>query len=118
MPLNISVEQSGETFVNENANDVFELICNTNIMKSIEHQIIWVKNDREIFLDEKIYVSNALSNSSYANSVLVFKDVKQKNANIYNGNYQCKLHIRYPDVGQGSFYMSEGKYVNLNFYGN
>ena len=111
------MEQKGETNRNENSNDEFQLICHTNINKSIEHQILWMKNDREIFLDEKSFTTRIMPNSTYANSVLVFKSVKQANTNNLNGKYQCKLHIRYPDVGQGGFYVSEVKEVAFSFFG-
>lgn len=116
LPLKLSVEQMGNTFVNGNLNATFQLTCNTNIMKSVEHQIVWLRNDREILVDDK-YATQILSNTSYANSVLIFKSLNNANTIAsYNGVYQCKLHIRYPDVGQGGYYLSEVKKVNFDFY--
>lgn len=125
LPLNISVEQRGNTVLDAsnstltNANS-FKLVCNTNILKTIEYQIIWLRDDREILLDERfsLYSTSTLNDTSYANSVLIFKSAVNRTLSTnYNGAYQCKLHIRYPDAGQGTFYMSELKKVKFDFYG-
>jgi hypothetical protein len=126
LPLNISVEQRGNTLLDASNStltntNAFKLVCNTNILKTIEHQIIWLRDDREILLDERLslFSTSTLNDTSYANSVLIFKSAVNRNLSTnYNGAYQCKLHIRYPDAGQGTFYMSELKKIKFDFYGN
>ena len=128
LPLNLTLEQRGDTFIDAsqinstlNKNNAFKLVCNTNILKTIEHQIIWLRDDREILLDERfsLFSTSVVNETSYANSVLLFKSVSNRNLITgYNGAYQCKLHIRYPDAGQGTFYLSEARKVKFDFYGN
>ena len=124
MPLKLSIEQRGDTFLtlsDTSSSKDFKLVCNTNILKTIEHQITWLKDDREVVLDERIsfYATSILNDTSHANSVLVFKSIANRNlTSYYNGAYSCKLHVRYPDAGQGTFYLSEAKKVKFDFYGN
>ena len=117
MPLKLAIEQQGKTLLTEDSTNDYKLVCNTNIMKTIAHQITWLKDGREILTDDRmsLFSSLILTNTTYANSVLVFKSINNRSLiSTYKGVYQCKLNIRYPDVGEGDFYSSEAKKVVFN----
>lgn len=119
MPLKITLEQKGDTTYQENTSgNKFQLVCNTNMKNTVENQILWIKDDKEIFIDEsnKMFTSLRSPNGPYANSILEFKAVQNRQFD-YSGVYRCKIHIRYPDVGQGGFYLSEAKPIGFNYYG-
>ena len=116
MTLNIGIQEKGDKSIHEGIDTKYQLICNTSINKNIEHQISWLKDENELVIDSKQYGREWLQDSPYANSVLDFKLLKNSKQVNYSGSYKCKIYIRYPDVGQGSYYISEPKKVDFNYY--
>lgn len=122
IPLKMRIEQRGQTVVNTSGStdqsERFELACLSNINRNIQHQISWTRDDRELAVNDNggqnsfsIYIAN---DTMYANSVLVFKRFHNDSAN-YTGVYKCSIYIRYPEVGQGTSYLSDGHFVNFIF---
>lgn len=116
VPLKIKIDQRGDTEIVENNsnNTKFELICNSNINKNLQNQISWTRDDKEIIIDDKNFSVYSSNETQYANSVLVFKSFQNESSN-YTGVYKCNIYIRYPEVGQGTSYLSDGKYVTFSY---
>ncbi len=117
VPLKMSIDQKLDSSIG-GENKLFRLICNTNINKNIQHKISWMKDDKELIVEmfhgRPVYKQATLSasNATFANSVLEFNWRLNRTFN-FDGDYKCKIHIRYPEVGQGTFYTSEPRKVKF-----
>ena len=117
MPLILRVEQKGNTLLSDDASDYkFQLTCMRNINKNVAYQISWMKDDKDLIIDGKNFSKRTINETQFANSVLEFKSLEAKSFN-YSGSYKCKIYIRYPDVGQGTSYISEAKRLEFNSFG-
>jgi hypothetical protein len=114
VPLNISIERKGEKMLNEQS-DNYELLCNTNVNKNVDHQISWLKDDKELLIDEKLFSLSWSNETPHATSILKFKALKSNQVQQYSGVYKCKVYIRYPDVGLGNSYFSEPIRVEADY---
>jgi hypothetical protein len=112
----MSVELKNEVNTNGEG-ETFRLICNTNINKNIQHKISWIKDDKELSAETALYKQTVSGEVAHANSVLEFNWRSNRTFN-FDGVYKCKIHIRYPEVGQGTFYASEPRNVKFVISGN
>jgi hypothetical protein len=113
----MNIEQKSESTTSEGTK--FKLVCNTNINKKIQHKISWLKNDKDLVIENNsIYKQTTIpaSNTSYASSVLEFNWRLNRTFN-FDGVYKCKILVRYPEVGQGASYISEPRNVKFVFNG-
>ncbi len=115
----INIKENGQTSIHEDSSESkYKLICNTNINKNIDHQISWMKDENELTIDNVQYSKDWMADSPHANSVLDFKSIQHAKTFNYSGTYKCKIFIRYPEVGQGTYYLSEAKQVEFTYFGN
>lgn len=113
----MSIEQKGSTSIDVSGQESkFKLVCNTNINRVIQNQISWIKDDKDLLTtDNLFYTQFDLRDTQFANSVLEFKINKLNFQSFnYSGVYKCKIHIRYPEVGEGTSYLSESTKIELN----
>ena len=119
VPLKMKLEQRGESEISETTSNSsrFELSCETNINRNVQHQISWMRDDKEIAIDGQIFSTYVNNATQFANSVLVFRRfLNESLANTnYSGLFKCNIYIRYPEVGQGTSYRSDAKLVQFNF---
>ena len=112
----MSIEQVGNTMLSDESNDFkFQLTCLTNINKNVAYQISWMRDDKDLVIDGKLFSKRTLNETQYANSVLEFKALEARSFD-YSGAYKCKIYIRYPDVGQGTAYVSEPRRLAFSDY--
>lgn len=116
MPLKLNIEQKGNTLIDENSSS-FSLICNTNINRNIQHQISWIKDDKELFADNLFFSQFDSKEISFANSKLEFKLSKDTKSLNYSGSYRCRIQVKSPEVGESTSYLSEPKKLEFTLSG-
>lgn len=108
VPLKVAIKS--EKVKSEAGKTNYKLTCSTNVDKSVEQKISWIKDnvdlDTESNNGSSLFIQTSQSSSVYANSMLEFNWLLNRTYE-FNGVYKCKIYIRYPEVGQGTYYFSE-----------